>query len=142
LESDAVVPEYTAGDNIRLDLAVTHAIELDLQRVIATFRREEGDHDTGTGNGPNSIELRAPTILREEHRKQPTATDRTSESHVILTGKVRRNVAPGEYRCRRVVARYEKNRRVAFDLEETPDIRFRVVGAPVAKPRVTAARFF
>jgi hypothetical protein len=141
LESDAVVPEYTAGDNIRLDLTVTHAIELDLQRVTATFRREEGDHGTETGNGPNSIELRAPTIRREELRQQPTATDRTTESHVILTGKVRRNVVPGEYRCRRVVARYERNRRVAFDLEETPDIRFRVIEASVTKPRVTHAQF-
>jgi hypothetical protein len=43
------------------------------------------------------------------------------------------NTVLGEYRCRRVVARYEINRQIAFDLEETPDIRFRVVEASVAK---------
>ncbi len=140
MESDAVVPEYTAGDNIRLDLTVTHAIELDLRRVIATFQREEGEHDPG-GNVPDSIELTAPYIRREEVKLQPTTAERTTKSHAILTGQLPVNTAAGEYRCRRVVARYEVNRQIAFDLEETPDIRFRVIEASVTKPRVTHAQF-
>ncbi len=81
MESGARVREYTAGDHIHLDLTITHAIELDLRRVIATFQREEGEHDPGR-NGPNSIELTAPYIRREEVKLQPT-TDRTTKSHAI-----------------------------------------------------------
>ncbi len=139
MESGARMREYTAGDHIHLDLTITHAIELDLRRVIATFQREEGEHDPG-GNGPNSIELTAPYIRREEVKLQPT-TDRTTKSHAILTGQLPVHTAKGEYRCRRVVARYEVNRQIAFDLEETPDIRFRVIEASVTKPRVTHAQF-
>ena len=141
MESGARVREYTAGDHIRLDLTITHAIELDLRRVLATFQREEGEHDPGEGKGPDSIELTAPYIRREELKLQPTTTDRTTRSHAVLTGQLPVNTAPGEYRCRRVVARYEVNRQIAFDLEETPDIRFRVIEASVAKPRVTHAQF-
>ena len=140
MESGARMREYTAGDHIHLDLTITHAIELDLRRVIATFPREEGEHDPG-GNGPDSIELTAPYIRREEVKPQPTTTDRTTKSHAILTGQLPVNTAKGEYRCRRVVARYEVNRQIAFDLEETPDIRFRVIEASVTKPRVTHAQF-
>ena len=140
MESGARMREYTAGDHIHLDLTITHAIELDLRRVIATFQREEGEHDPG-GNGPDSIELTAPYIRREEVKPQPTTTDRTTKSHAILTGQLPVNTAKGEYRCRRVVARYEVNRQIAFDLEGTPDIRFRVIEASVTKPRVTHAQF-
>jgi len=142
MHNEVGVREYTTGGHIRWNLTIAHAIDLNLQKIVATFEREVDDElDSGEGSHQARIVLIATDPRREELKLHPTTAARETKSAAVLEDRVRANTVPREYRCRRVVGHYGPGRQIDFDLEETPDIRFRVVEAPVAKPRITGSEF-
>jgi hypothetical protein len=131
MDNQAGLREYTAGDEIRWQLTVTHDPEMVLRRVRAVFEQQDRESATAEAREANRIELGSTTPLTKDD----------STSHGILEGRVLADNALGEYTCLYVEATYERRRISRFDPESTRDIRFRVVEAPVPKPRVTLSEF-
>jgi hypothetical protein len=127
------VREYSAGEEILVRLTVDHRFEL--RPVAAVFEHGGFAHAAREGHGEDYlIVLTGSEILQQ--RRLPSAPPQIT-STVVLRGQLTPDKAIGEYRCTRIEAEYRGGRQIPFDLEETPEIRFRVVEDTVSNPKVT-----
>jgi len=136
MDNQAGLREYTAGDDVVMELIVDHDFELG--DVTAVFEHEGTVLATGeSGDRTTRIELKTKLggvrKIDAVRRDPPEKSDLTSS--VRLHGDITAANALGEYRLARVETGYRGGRRIPFDPEGT-DVRIRVVEDPVAGPRI------
>jgi hypothetical protein len=142
LQNDEGIHEYIAGDKIRWEVTVTHDPDIGLLRSVkAVFEHQDGAKTSAGEHEANRIKLKTNLLTREPDKLRTDAPPTEATSHGALQGSVSAINALGEYTCLYVEATYEGGRPVLFDPESTRDRRFRVVEAPVPKPRVTGSKF-
>jgi hypothetical protein len=150
MDDEEGVREYTAGDEIRWQLTVTHDPGMYLRRVRAIFEHQDSENastESTEAREPNRIELGVAFLPREDSVLQPTTTPAETTSRGVLQGRVLADDALGECTCLYVEAIYDveatysSGKPIRFDPESTRDIRFRVVEATVSKPKVRRSEF-
>ena len=129
------VREYSAGNEILIRLTVEH--DIGLKDVTARFEHDEGvDAATAERSAERDVIVLSGGEGDIKQQSGLYTTPPGATSTVLLRGRISADKSPGEYRCSRVETEYQGGRRIVFDPERAPDIRFRVVEQSVESPRV------
>ena len=137
MDRESDVQKYSAGDSVRIRLQVEH--EFEFSSLEAVFEHENFDptiEDRGE-------ETHAITLVgrNTEQLVRIDGVPPTIKSFVMVEGGLTAEKVVGEYRCGRMVANYKGGREIPFDLDQSPEMRFRVVEEPVGSPKVTSVEF-
>jgi len=139
MEQGAELREYAAGSTVSINLGVEHGFELRDREptAVATFQRQDVTSDNFDISREYAVVLRQRGIDEHQRKYPPLWVFST----LLLEGRVSVKAAPGEYRCEEVHAEFRDGRRVPFDPDTVPEMRFRIVETPLGSPRATQARF-